>query len=94
MHDLLVPKILELSNSLREKRTALNTEVRLSMSLFRDVRKFFLEKDHKTEINNIKEFADICDRVKNLINNGTMDAITEAILKLEGVNDGKEKKSD
>ncbi len=94
MHDLFSPQIVKMSKQLREKRTALLTEVKLSMTLFKDIRKFFIEKEHKTEINNIKEFAEVCERVKKLIDDGTMDAITDAILKLEGVKDGKEEKGD
>lgn len=94
MHDILAPKLLELSKDLRQKRTSLNTEFRLSLALFKDIRKFFIEKDHSLQINNINEFMEVCEHLKELIDNGTMDAITDAILKLEGVDNGQEKKSD
>ena len=84
-HGLIAPQIIKMSKELREKRLALTTEIKSSISLMRDIRKFFLEKDHKIEINRIEEFLNVCERVKALIEDGTMDTITETILKLEGV---------
>lgn len=49
-----------------------------------DVRKFFLEKEHVTEIDRLKEFLDLCDRFKKLKDEGVLDVITDCILKLEG----------
>lgn len=49
-----------------------------------DVRKFFLEKEHLTEIERLKEFITLCERFKALKDAGVMDVITECILKLEG----------
>lgn len=49
-----------------------------------DVRKFFLEKEHVTEIDRLKEFLDLCDRFKKLKDDGVLDVITDVILKLEG----------
>lgn len=49
-----------------------------------DVRKFFLEKEHVTEIDRLKEFLDLCDRFKKLKDDGVLDVITDCILKLEG----------
>ena len=49
-----------------------------------DVRKFFLEKEHVTEIERLKEFLDLCDRFKKLKDEGVLDVITDCILKLEG----------
>jgi len=49
-----------------------------------DVRKFFLEKEHITEIERLKEFLDLCDRFKKLKDSGVLDVITDVILKLEG----------
>lgn len=48
-----------------------------------DVRRFFLEKDHVTEIDRLKEFLDLCDRFKKLKDAGGLDVITDCILKLE-----------
>ena len=84
-HGLIAPQIIKMSKELREKRLALTTEIKSSISLMRDIRKFFLEKDHKIEIERIEEFLNVCERVKALIEDGTMDTITETILRLEGV---------
>lgn len=94
-HNLLAPQIVKMSKELRDKRRALTTEIKLSLSLFKDIRAFFMEKDHKEEIERTTQFLDVCERMKALIDNGTMDAITETILKLEGVkNNGQTKKGD
>jgi len=50
-----------------------------------DVRKFFLEKDHAIEIERLKEFIELCEKFKALKDAGVLDVITDAILKLEGV---------
>ena len=50
-----------------------------------DVRKFFLEKEHVTEIERLREFIQLCERFKALKDAGVLDVITDAILKLEGV---------
>jgi hypothetical protein len=85
IHNLLAPQLVKVHTDMGNKRRALMTEVKLSISLMKDIRKFFLEKEHIDEIERIKEFCDVCERLRSLITDGTMDTITDSILKLEGV---------
>lgn len=49
-----------------------------------DVRKFFLAKEHTQEVERLKEFIGLCERLRELKRDGTLDAVAETILKLEG----------
>lgn len=86
-HDLLTPNIAKLIKNLREKRSVMAVEVNKSIATMKDVRKFFLDKEHKVEMARLKEFVELCERMHQLIENGTLDAVSDIILKLEGVKD-------
>lgn len=81
---LLQPELIKIIQRIRESRMTINLEMSKSLTIMRDVRKFFLENDHKREINRLKEFIELSEKLKALIDDGTVDAITDIILKLEG----------
>jgi hypothetical protein len=78
-HQEFIKKAL---GEVREQRIALGSETRLLLAALRDIRTFFLEKDYDTEINRLREFIDVCERLRALKDAGTLDAIADTILKL------------
>lgn len=68
--------------SIRLSRVAFEHETRLVLSQCRDVRKFFIEDEHAAEIARLKEFVSLCERMRALQQDGTLDVMAEIILKL------------
>jgi hypothetical protein len=52
------------------------------LTALKDVRTFFLEGDYEKQIDRLREFIDLCERLKALKDSGTLDAIADTILKL------------
>jgi len=48
----------------------------------KDVRKFFFESDHEEELKRLQEFVTLGERMKSLIEDGTMDAVVDIAIKL------------
>jgi hypothetical protein len=71
----------------RENRIALGSETRLLMSALKEVRAFFIETDYQTEIDRLRDFVDVCERLRSLKTDGTLDALADTILKLTGARD-------
>lgn len=67
---------------LRLLRMALDTEAKQIISYAADVRKFFLDDKHVEEMARLKEFVGVCERLEGLKKRGTLDAVSEIILKL------------
>lgn len=93
--DLFRPEFLtyaeELSvalESLRAMRMAMNmevTQITKSLEQFKDVRKFFLSDEHTQEVERLKEFVELCERLKSLKESGFLDQVADTILKLEKI---------
>jgi hypothetical protein len=78
-HQEFIKKAL---GEVREHRIALGSETRLLLTALKDVRTFFLEGDYEKQIDRLREFIDLCERLKALKDSGTLDAIADTILKL------------
>ncbi len=68
---------------LRETRYAFDSETRQLMAGLRDVRQFFLDEKHDTEVARLREFVDLCERLQRLKASGFLDTVADTILKLE-----------
>lgn len=68
--------------NVRQTRMALDQETRHLLTAAGDVRKFFLSEDHPRELERLKEFVAIMERLQALKNSGFLDAVTDTILKL------------
>lgn len=68
----------------RAFRMALDSEMRQVLVAARDVRKFFMENEHQQEVERLKEFVDLCERMQKLRDSGFLDNIADTILKLSG----------
>lgn len=66
----------------RMTRVAFDTEQRLLMTSLKEVRAFFLDKDYEMERNRLKEFVEICERLKALKESGFLDTVADTMLKL------------
>lgn len=93
----LEPLLLDNIERVRRHRMAVLTEMNKSLTMLKDVRKFFLDKEHKEEIARLKELIELSERLRSLTKDGTMEAVTDIIIKLmEGPDERKQgtKKSD
>lgn len=68
---------------LRQTRMALDTESKMILAQCADVRKFFLSDAHGEQVKRVGEFAECCQKLKELKESGFLDAIADTILKLE-----------
>jgi hypothetical protein len=67
---------------IRQIRMTIVTETSQMTRGLREVRQFFLGSDYKDEIARLREFVDLCERLTVLKQNGTLDAITDTMLRL------------
>lgn len=67
----------------RMTRSALEFEMRNMMTGFRDIRAFFLDEKHDRQVERLKEFIGLCERLKALKESGFLDTVADTILKLE-----------
>lgn len=72
-------KVLE---SIRQTRVAIGFESKQLLSECGDVRKFFLADDHKLELDRLREFIELVERLRSLKNDGTLDRVADIVLKL------------
>lgn len=82
MQDIVQPELLKTIKEIRSSRMALTGELQKSLKDLRDVRKFFLESEYQIEMDRLQRFLDLAKQLKGLIDDGTMDAICDVILKL------------
>lgn len=81
--DTIMPEMAKIVKKIRDTRMTITTELSKSLSMMRDVRKFFLEDEHSDEVDRLERFIGLSERLKSLIEDGTMNAICDIILKLE-----------
>ena len=74
--------IIEALKKARATKVAIEIETKQTLTALGDVRKFFLDPRHEQEVQKLKEFVDICDRLRELKSSGFLDAISDTILRL------------
>lgn len=67
----------------RQVRMSTETEIHRVMTDLKDVRKFFMSEDHDKEVARLKEFVELCERLKALKESGFLDKVSDTILRLE-----------
>jgi hypothetical protein len=80
--DVVLPLLHTNLQNIRSTRMSVENECRQCLTALRDVRKFFLESDYKTEIDRLNEFLELFARIKQLQKDGTLDLIADVMLKL------------
>lgn len=84
--DLILPftsRTHEHIKTIRSTRMTMISEVASMTNALRDVRKFFLDKDYHEEIKRLREFVELCERLKVLKDSGFLDSIVDTMLKLD-----------
>lgn len=76
-------------HEIRTWRMAIDAEAGRALSQMGDVRKFFLSNDHPVEIERLRDFVGLCERLKALKDCGFLDDVADVILKLEEVSGAK-----
>lgn len=67
---------------LRRNRSAVMTEVGTLLNALRDVRQFFMDADYHVELERLRDFVEVCERLKALKESGFLDDVAETMLKL------------
>ncbi len=68
---------------IRRRTNSIARETNDLLPHLKDVRSFFLSKDHETEIQRRKDFIETCERLKDLKDSGFLDDVADTILKLD-----------
>ena len=63
-------------------RMSFGREVKQLLTDAADIRQFFLDEKHLEEVRRLREFVELCERLKALKADGTLDAVTDIMLKL------------
>jgi len=89
IQEILEPQLLHAIKRLRETRMTIRTEFSQTLNAMKDVREFFLDKEYEKEMSRLEKFVNIVSQFRELSNNGTLDAVSDTILKLSegGKND-------
>lgn len=69
-------------NELREKRFGLEAETRLIMNQLKDVRQFFLESNYEEQIDRLRDFVTVCERLQALKESGFLDTVADTMIRL------------
>ena len=67
---------------LRQMRMATEQEMRALVGALREVRQFFLDKDHDAQVARLREFIDLCERLQKLKASGFLDTVADTLIKL------------
>jgi hypothetical protein len=76
------PLKAEFINELRAMRMNATREVADIVAPLQELRQFFLGKQHEAEVARLREFVELCERLQQLKQNGTLDAVADTIIKL------------
>jgi len=81
-YSILGPELLEMVHKVRDCRMSVTTELQKTLRTMKDVRGFFLESAYQQEMDRLERFVALGERLKALIQDGTLDAVCDAALKL------------
>jgi hypothetical protein len=80
--DVIEPELAKQITTIRNQRIALVSELRQSLDMLKDVRKFFLESDYDKEMERMERFVRVCQQIKELKDDGTFDAVCDSAIRL------------
>jgi hypothetical protein len=72
----------EVIDTFRAMRMTTTTEVAAMVKPLEELRKFFLGEDHQKEVDRLREFVDLCERLEKLKASGFLDTVADTMLKL------------
>jgi len=67
---------------LMSDRMTIVTECSKMTNALKDIRMFFLGKEHQEEVNRLEEFVSLCERLQKLKASGFLDDVADTMLKL------------
>ena len=67
---------------LRMNRMAMDSETRQLMAALREVRSFFADKNHSEEVERLREFVGLCERLKAMKESGFLDTVADTMIRL------------
>ncbi|MCP4201820.1 MAG: hypothetical protein GY769_07800 [bacterium] len=76
------PLLMEQAKEIRAARMTVTSELGQALQVLKDVRKFFLEKDYTTEMERLQRFVELCWEFQDLKQQGVLDAMCDAALRL------------
>lgn len=82
MSDKIQKTLHQQIQDVRATRFALVSETAQMMDSLREVRKFFLDNSHQEEVTKLRAFVSLCNDLRLLATDGSLDKIIEAILRL------------
>lgn len=80
--DIVGPVLVNQVKELRSSRMAAVSEINQSLKALQDIRTFFLESDYEKEMTRLKEFVGICQDLRMLKQDGTLDLLCETVIRL------------
>ena len=78
----LKPLKKDVIEELRGMRMTTTSEAAAMLKPLEEIRKFFLGDDHKQEVERLKEFVELCERLQKLKQSGFHDTDADTMLKL------------
>jgi phosphoenolpyruvate-protein kinase (PTS system EI component) len=72
----------EVIGNIRGLRMTATTEIAAVIKPLEDLRKFFLGAEHDKEVERLREFVDLCERLEKLKKSGFLDTVADTMLKL------------
>jgi hypothetical protein len=82
LSNVVLPMLAEKVTQLRSARMGLVSEVNASLGALRDIRQFFIESDYEKEVKRLEQFLGLCDRLKQLRQDGTLDVVSDVVIRL------------
>ncbi len=80
--DIVQPALEKQIAALRSARMATVGEIKESLVALREIRTFFIESRHREEMESLKEFVDVLERLQKLKAAGVLDAVSDTIINL------------
>lgn len=84
LDEAITPTLVSMIERVRAKRMAMLSELREILSVSKEVREFFLNKEQEAQMRKMDDFIKACRAFKQLKDDGVLDVMIDAVLKLNG----------
>jgi len=82
MSDVTLPIITDQVNHIRSLRMTITREAEATIEALRQVSQFFLESRYEEEMTRVQRFVGLCEQLRALKQDGTLDALSDTIIRL------------
>lgn len=80
--DIIHPALINHISEIRTARMAVVSELSQSLTMLRDVRKFFLESNYEQEMERLERFIAACKEIQRLKAEGVFDAVCDSAIRM------------